>query len=523
MKKIAVLLLVGFCLQHISATEYNILAYGAKADTSFLSTLCIQDAIDACYSGGGGKVIIPAGSFKTGTIVLKSNVDLYLEQGAILYGSKKLSDYKPLKPAYISLRTQEATVQLIYAEKASNVSISGYGEIDGQGGGFKKLSWNDEGITRPHLVRFITCSGVTVKDITLKNSACWMQHYLACDDVRISGICVVNRNNFNNDGIDIDGCHNVTISDIITDSDDDGITLKSTSPRACENIVITNCVISSRCNAIKMGTESNGGFKNIAISNCVIKPSDKVAPPFFGLNGGISAISLEIVDGGTMQGIAISNITINGTESPLFIRLGNRARSYSKEVDITNTGVIKDVMIDHVIIRNTGSTGCSITGMPDSPVTGVRLSNISYEQAGGCDLSQVAELIPEKEKDYPEATMFGTLPAYGFFIRHATNIHMDNVELITMERDMRFAFQLEDVQSSEFNHVKIATGDGNESVFGMKSTSDIIISGALVKGNAGCLAELLTPDNKSILLLNNIVPAGMLLHCGKEGEGVVVY
>jgi polygalacturonase len=150
------------------AKEYNILEFGAVADTAKLSTKAIQKAIDECNANGGGRVTVPAGHFKTGTLILKSHIDFHLENGAILYGSKNMEDYIKLKPAYISLRTQEATIQLIYAENIDNVSITGSGEINGQGAEFKKLSFNDEGITRPHLIRFITSTNVTVENISLK-------------------------------------------------------------------------------------------------------------------------------------------------------------------------------------------------------------------------------------------------------------------------------------------------------------------------------------------------------------------
>ena len=166
-----------------------------------------------------------------------------------------------------------------------------------------------------------------MSDVTLRNSGCWMQHYLACDRVQISGIKVFNRNNYNNDALDLDGCHDVVVSDMLADSDDDGITLKSTSPRLCENITIQNCIVSSHCNAIKLGTETNGGFRNINISGCVVQPSADQRTQFFGdsLGRGTSAISLEIVDGGVLENVHVSNILVEGTESPIFIRLGNRA------------------------------------------------------------------------------------------------------------------------------------------------------------------------------------------------------
>ena len=157
-----------------------------------------------------------------------------------------------------------------------------------------------------------------------------MQHYLACEDLKISGISVYNHSNYNNDGLDIDGCRNVTVDGVTVDSDDDGICLKSTSGKPSENISIANCVISSHCNGLKMGTESSGGFKNVTIANCVVTPSAVNDSTIYGFIEGISGISLEMVDGGILRGVNISNVQIDGTKSPLFIRLANRARPYSE-------------------------------------------------------------------------------------------------------------------------------------------------------------------------------------------------
>ena len=167
-----------------TAADYNILDFGARNDTTVLSTQALQQAIDRCSEGGGGRVVVPAGSYTTGTLVLRSHVHLYLETGATLYGSTRLSDYRQLKTDYLSLRTQTSTIQLIFADGVSDVTISGGGTIDGRGAAFPKLSWNDEGITRPHLLRFVQSTDITVSDVTLRNSGCWMQHYLACDRVQ---------------------------------------------------------------------------------------------------------------------------------------------------------------------------------------------------------------------------------------------------------------------------------------------------------------------------------------------------
>ncbi len=423
------------------AADYNIVNYGAVNDTTQLSTAAVQKAIDDCSAAGGGRVVVPTGNYKIGTIILKSNVHMHLEQGATLYGSTDLKDYLPMKTDYMSLRTQTETIQLIFADKATNVVIDGFGTIDGRGRSFKKLSWNDEGITRPHLLRFIHSSDITLRDITLKNSGCWMQHYLACDRVKIDGIKVFNRNNYNNDALDLDGCHEVVVSNMFADSDDDAITLKSTSPRLCENIRIADCVVSSHCNAIKLGTETNGGFRNINISGIVVKPSYDQKEKFFGQWIGSSAISLEIVDGGVLENVNVSDITIEGTESPIFVRLGNRARGYKEGVPVTKVGKINGIHLSNIQIRNAGSMGCSITGIPGHEVENVWLDNITIHHKGGvtaADMAKINESIKdEKEKEYPESTMWGNLPAKGFFVRHARNIKFNNIEVITEQPDVR--------------------------------------------------------------------------------------
>ena len=435
MKQIILSLIIALGAMPLRAADYNITAYGAVSDTTRLSTEAVQRAIDDCSRAGGGRVVVPTGNYKIGTIVLRSNVNLHLEHGATLYGSTRLEDYRPMKSDYVSLRTQTETIQLVYADDVDNVVIDGYGTIDGRGRAFAKLSWNDEGITRPHLLRFIRGRGITVKDVTLRNSGCWMQHYLACDRVRIDGIRVFNRNNYNNDALDLDGCHDVVVTGMLADSDDDAITLKSTSPRLCENITVTGCVVSSHCNAIKLGTETNGGFRNINISGICVKPSEDQSSQFFGLPRGISAISLEIVDGGQLENVIVSDITVEGTESPIFVRLANRARGYYDGQRIDHVGRIDGVHVSNVFVRGAGTTGCSVTGLPGHPVENVSLRDITICHPGG--VAETPVPADEKEKEYPEATMWGTLPASGFFIRHARNVTLENVVVRTDAPDRR--------------------------------------------------------------------------------------
>lgn len=431
----------------VSASTFDITEFGAIPDTTYISTSSIQKAIDECANSGGGRVVVPTGDFKTGSIQLKSNVHLYLEEGSTLYGSTAIEDYTPSTSDYISLRTGIPTIQLIYADSVENVSITGFGTIDGRGKAFPKLSWNDEGITRPHLLRIIRGKNISISGVTLRNSGCWMQHYLACDRLRIDGITVFNRNNYNNDALDLDGCHDVTVSNMIADSDDDAITLKSTSPRLCEDIVISNCVVSSHCNAIKLGTETNGGFRNIIIRGISVKPSSDQSSQFFGYPGGIghSAISLEIVDGGTMRNIDISDITIRGTESPIFIRLADRARPYSKDHPVEGIGSISGVVLHDIIIDEAGPTGSSITGLTGHPVTDIQLHDIRIRHAGGQPLTPAP--TDEKIKDYPESTMWGILPAQGFWLNHAKDIIFRNVIVDAASSDARPVYVTDDCEN----------------------------------------------------------------------------
>lgn len=466
MKALLFSMLLSLSSLNATARDYIVTDYGARSDTSVQCTAVLQQCIDLCSSNGGGRVVIPAGHYKTGTIQLRSNVNLHLELGATLYGSTDLRDYRRMTTTYKSLRTHTPTIQLIYADSVQNVVIDGYGTIDGRGSVFPKQSWNDEGITRPHLLRFIQSSDITLRDVTLRNSGCWMQHYLACDRVRIDGIRVVNRNNYNNDALDLDGCHDVIVRGISADSDDDGITLKSTSPRLCEDIVIADCVLSSHCNAVKLGTETNGGFRNIAIRNIVVRPSDDQRTQFFGRPRGISALSLEIVDGGLMENVTVDGMTVTGTESPVFVRLAHRGRGWTfsrnganafvaqnlqggnegatrsqKPDSVETVGTLRHIYINNVRARDCGNYGCSVTGLPGHPVEDVHLSNIVIHHRGGITRDQLPSiqkaLRDEKAAEYPEATMWGPLPARGFYIRHARSVHFDNVEIQLQTPDAR--------------------------------------------------------------------------------------
>ena len=443
---------------------YSITGFGAIGDGTTLCTNAIQSAIDMCTKNGGGKVIFPPGTYLSGTIIIKNNVELHFEHNATLLASTKHKDF-PLQPLpkYRSHKDQlGGFYALVYAESAENIALTGNGTIDGQGKLQKPRENPKAGDIdgRPRNILLISCKNIRINGLHIRNSGVWNQHYLNCEDVIIDKISVYNHSNRNNDGIDIDGCRRVVLANSIFDSDDDGITLKSTGAAACEDIVISNCVVSSFCNAIKAGTESSGGFRNISISNCVVKPSkSKEEPIFHTPKIGITGLSLMIVDGGTLDGITVNNLTINGTMAPIYIRLGNRARKYTKGIPEPAVGKVRNIAISNVVAHNAGSWGSSITGIPGFPVENISLNNIQLFTSGGVKQADFNTTVKEDEKGYPQPSGWGNLPSYGLYIRHAKGVSVTNLMLGTTTPDWRVPIVAEDVIGLQIKDCRLSEGN----------------------------------------------------------------
>jgi polygalacturonase len=416
---------------------YNVREYGAKGDSTTINTTFIQNAIDICNKKGGGTIYFPAGKYLTGTLFLQDNITLLLDNGAIILGSTDITDYPLKTPAFRSYTdVNYVNKSLIYAEGKKNITIGGNGILNGQGGAdaFQFPSGGAHYKDRPYMIRMIECQNIKIKDITIKDSPMWVQHYLACKDITIEGIRVTSVVNHNNDGIDIDCCENVRISNCSIYSGDDAIVLKSTAPKICKNITINNCVLSSNCNAFKCGTESTG--------------------------------ALELVDGGKFNRVIASNITMNNVLGGIFIRLGNRARPYlskgpggstgtfeaDSNMTIPPVGSLKNVKINNVIAKGVSNIGCSITGIPNHPVENISLENINIEFQGGGTADLIDKKVPENETGYPEHKMFGILPAYGFFCRHVKNLTFININLYYDKPDIRYGLVCEDVQDLNINN-----------------------------------------------------------------------
>ncbi|MBN2133633.1 MAG: right-handed parallel beta-helix repeat-containing protein, partial [Sedimentisphaerales bacterium] len=300
-------LLVGFLLgtgaAALRAEVYDVRAFGAEGDGQMLCTEALQKAVDACAAAGGGTVRIGAGTWLTGTVYLTNHVTIELDSGCTVLGTKDKSCYGPPRHLMGHEGEQYSTWAVFAGKGLEHIAIRGRGTIDGQGANFKYKNG-----PRPKNLYFEDCRDVLIEGVRLRAAGSWMQHYHDCDRLTIRDIAVFNHVSYNNDGLNIDSCRDVTIAGCHVDSDDDAIVLKSLSTKPTENVTISDCVISSHCNSIKMGTESGGGFRNIAVTNCTIC-SPRYSEVIYGRQRGLAGIALEIVDGGTLDRVTISNIT----------------------------------------------------------------------------------------------------------------------------------------------------------------------------------------------------------------------
>jgi hypothetical protein len=470
-----------------AAGFFDVLGHGATGRGKTMDTAAIQKAIDAAFAAGGGTVVFPRGTYLSGSIQLKSLVKLHLEKGATLLGSPTRADYFKLN-----------FFALVWADDAEDIGISGTGVIDGQG---KKLAvgyelpvtqgpWPDarEG-ERPVIINFRNCRNITVRDVTLRESACWVQLYRDCDDVTIENIKVRTMAAITNDGLDLDGCKNVVVRGCDIDSEDDGICLKS-SRRACENILIENCRVRSSCNALKFGTASFVGFKNIICRNLEIYDTY------------LSAIALELVDGGVMENVQIANVKITDTSNPIFIRLGHRNADgpVGSVSNVTISNVTAEIPNRPRAAMNKFPTAwrhrcatlvtASITGLPGHPVRDVTLKDVSIVYGGIGSTARTnhhhwtkLDEVPERADSYPESTMFGVLPAWGFYLRHAEGIKFENVTLRVKAKDYRPALVADDVRNLSLDGVHVQSV-GSEPVLVLRDVNGATITNSAAPHNA---------------------------------------
>jgi polygalacturonase len=484
-------------LGSLSLVAFNVKAYGARGDGKALDSPSINKAIEAAAANGGGTVFFPAGTYRSFSIRLKSNITLYFDQGStLLAANPKDGDGKYDLPEpnqwekYQDFGHTHFHNSLIWGENIENISIIGPGLIWGKGlvrsgGGSRTKEQNDAiqnvkadktaapfGYPNPRdavepgwgnkAVSLKSCRNVILRDISILEGGHFAILATGVDNLTIDNLKI----DTNRDGIDVDACRHVRISNTTVNSPfDDGICLKSSYalgfPRATENVTITNSQVSgydvgtflngsykreynryshsSPTGRIKFGTESNGGFKNITISNVVFDYS--------------RGLALESVDGGLLEDVTITNITMRDVVNPpIFIRLGKRNRGPNETM---TEGEIRRVLISNIVAYNVEPKYASIiSGIPGNSIEDVRLSNIRIYYRGGGTTGQAALAPPEKETDYPEPVMFGEMPAYGFFVRHVKGITMTDVEVSYLNDDARVPFFLTDVVGADFHRVK---------------------------------------------------------------------
>lgn len=453
----------GYANSLSNASNINVIEFGAKPDGFTDNTAIIQKAIDQCSASGGGTIYFCQGIFMSGTIFLKDNVEINLAKSAILKGIAIDSLY-PV--------TSSGKKGFVRIDNVSNVTISGEGTIDGSGDN-KIFQKGDDAILRPFLLECLGSKNIVVKDVRLQNSAFWTFHIFESNGVRVDGVKIYAHSNFNNDGIDIDA-KNVIISNCMIDTDDDALCFKSESKKMCENVVVSNCIFASNCNFIKFGTASYSGFKNISISNCVLRPASESKFRFWDKNiegitdkiTGISGIALEIVDGGTMDQITINNISMTGVQTPIFMRLGSRKNP---------TGSLKNILISNIVASTHSKIPSSIVGVLGFYIENVVIRDVILNCQGNGTIEDSNKEVLEKESAYPENRMFGnSLPAYGLFVRHAKNIHIDNLQLKLLNPDYRSAIYVEDANDLKIRSLKADIPAGKKPLIN-KLKSNVIL------------------------------------------------
>ena len=471
-------------------------SFGAVGDGRAKDTSFVQRAIDACTSAGGGIVYMGPGFYLCGTIVLKSNVTLYLEAGAVILGSTDINDYEPK--------------HLIFASGAQNVGLAGPGKIDGQGPAFWEhkprpqvpedklwsdaihLDWTRKNPPSP-MLEFENCTDVRISDVFLTNSPGWTLRPFNCDRVQIRGIVIKNPvYSPNSDGIDPTCCQDLVISDCIIDTGDDAICLKSESlngapVRLSKNIVVTNCILTGCCNGFKFGTTTYGGLENVTFSNSVIYNDDVPLPSRV-----IAGIQLSAVDGGWVDGVVISGIQMRRVRAPICLRRGTRHTD-----NVSPQNAMRGIVIDGLHASDAILTS-SITGLPGLPVEDVRLSDIRIATVMPGKPEWVSHPVPEVPDQYPQSRMFGWLPASGFYVRHVHGLSMRNISFSAPADEWRPTMLFNDVQDVQCDGLQSTPVSNGEPMLQLESVTGAWLSGS--KAPKGSRALLKTQASKDILV-----------------------
>jgi polygalacturonase len=453
------------------ARVFSVRDFGAKGDGQNNDTPAVNRAIDAATLVGGGTVVFSAGTYACFSIHLASNIELRLERGATILAAEG-AQYDAAEPntpwePYQDYGHNHWHNSLLWGEGLHDISITGPGLIYGKGlskGYGPGPKAEDPGVGNK-AIALKNCRNVLLRDFAILQGGHFGILATGVDNLTIDNLVI----DTNRDGMDIDCCRNVRVSNCTVNSPwDDGICLKSSYglgyARATENVTITNCYLSGYwvlgsvidgtwkkfgpgdhvygTGRIKFGTESNGGFINIAIANCVFE--------------GCQGLALESVDGAVLEDVSITSITMrNIITSPIFLRLGARLRG-PKET--TKVGTLRRVQISNIVCWNTEGKYCSVlSGIPGAAIEDVSIHDVLIVSKGGAAAEQAAIQLAEDEAKYPEPSMFGATPAYGFFVRHVKGLSMSNIQLRTENPDARPAIILDNVDGARFFNVQAQT------------------------------------------------------------------
>jgi len=437
---IVLMLLVVFAA---SAKDYDIREFGAVSDAKTVNTKAIQAAIDACTNNGGGTVLLSGGGkFMTGTIFLKSNVTLRIDNGTTLLGSNKIDDYATNTHKNMYRGEPHMDRCLIFAQEAKSVAIEGYGVIDGNG--HPEFFSNKSG--RPMLIRFLNCSDIHVNDITLLNPAAWTSAWLYCNNISVNGITIVSRSNANGDGLDFDGCTNVRVTNSNFDNSDDCICLQTSRPdKPCRNVVVSNCIFTTKWGGMRIGLLSRGNIESVTVTNCTFRDIQD------------SGLKIQQNEGGEMKNLTFSNLVMENVPRPIFMTFcQQRACTDTPEGELEPLKRMHHMMFSNIVIDNSkGDKNSAIlfTGFPGHYIEDICMKDIQFVVSGGGTIEDAAnvnltELTPEAlEGKWPEFKRIGTLPAFGVYARHINGLVMDNVSIKTIGSDARKPYILNDVLS----------------------------------------------------------------------------
>ena len=468
--------------------QFNVRPFGAKGNGQTKDTKAIQAAIDAA-GVAGGTVYFPAGNYLSGTVRLKSYVTVFLDAGATLISSPDKDDFDPYEKLSFKSGSDEETTDFHYAllrgQDVEHVGVVGPGTIDG----------NRTKRHGPKPIALKNCRHVAVRDVTIRNSPNYNISLLGCDHVNIEGVTILNGYC---DGIDPDCCHHVRIANCYVEAWDDAIVPKTSFAlgyrRSTENVTVTNCVLTTACNCFKLGTESSGDFKNITVSNCTMFARPDLWPGRHPTSG----ISLEMVDGASLEGVAISNIVMADIESPIFIRLGNRGRAQA----VPQPEHLEGISISDIVA--TGATrASSITGIPGFPVRRITLQNIRISARGGGAAELARKEIPELEDKYPDADMFDDLPAYGLFCRHAETLVLDHFSFHLEKPDARPALIFDRVEDLELRATSAAPPSGDEPAISLRDVRGGFMQGLRAQAGTKTLFKLSGARTERIAAVGN--------------------